>query len=242
MEALARELDERTYRQELLASFENLGAGRVYYAFEAQSNVAPVAYNSNYGLFWSLDFNVNPMCSVIGQNINGEVRVLDEIVLRDSHTLAACEAFYNWVKINRLAYPVRTVGLWRCEWGEPSYLGLAYGLADCAGFSRAPGERIPQLVLGAGREPAGQGPHQLRECHAAQPLRESRLRIDPRCKQLIRDLEQVCWKTDVNDNPLMELDKSDPMRTHVSDALGYMIGWEFAMQAEFGYHRERLPF
>ena len=42
-----------------------------------------------------------------------------------------------------------------------------------------------------------------------------RLRIDPECKQLIRGLEQVYWKTDADGNALMELDKSDPLRTHV---------------------------
>ena len=242
LEALARELDERTYRQELLASFENLGAGRVYYAFEAQSNVAPVAYNSNYGLFWSLDFNVNPMCSVIGQNINGEVRVLDEIVLRDSHTLAACEAFYNWVKTNRLAYPVVL-----------SVYGDASGENRHTSASRTDWQIVRDFLGRQGNDfrssfwvPDANPPVKDRTNCVNAMLRnhygQSRLRIDPRCKQLIRDLEQVCWKTDVNDNPLLELDKSDPMRTHVSDALGYMIGWEFAMQAEFGFHRERLPF
>jgi hypothetical protein len=50
---------------------------------------------------------------------------------------------------------------------------------------------------------------------------EHRLLIDPRCKQLIKDLEQVCWKADPYGNALAEVDKSDPMRTHVSDAVGY---------------------
>jgi hypothetical protein len=31
---------------------------------------------------------------------------------------------------------------------------------------------------------------------------ERRLRIDPRCKQLIKDLEQVGWKADPHGNPL----------------------------------------
>jgi hypothetical protein len=65
-------------------------------------------------------------------------------------------------------------------------------------------------------------------------LQEHRLFIDPRCRQLIRDLEQVCWKTDANGNPLLELDKSDRMRTHASDALGYYIASEFPMQARIG--------
>ena len=33
-------------------------------------------------------------------------------------------------------------------------------------------------------------------------VRECRLFIDPRCRQLIRDMEQVSWKTDANGNPL----------------------------------------
>ena len=63
---------------------------------------------------------------------------------------------------------------------------------------------------------------------------EHRLLIDPRCKQLIKDLEQVCWKADPHGNPLAELDKSDPMRTHVSDAVGYWIAREFPMRARRG--------
>jgi hypothetical protein len=40
----------------------------------------------------------------------------------------------------------------------------------------------------------------------------------------------VCWKTDPHGNPLVELDKSDPMRTHVSDAVGYLVAKAFAMR------------
>jgi hypothetical protein len=42
--------------------------------------------------------------------------------------------------------------------------------------------------------------------------------IDPKYKELIRDLGQVCWKTDETGRATTELDKSDRMRTHVSDA------------------------
>jgi hypothetical protein len=63
---------------------------------------------------------------------------------------------------------------------------------------------------------------------------EHRLFIDPQCKHVIRDYEQVCWKPDPYGNPLAELDKSDPMRTHVSDALGYLIAREFPMRQPRG--------
>jgi hypothetical protein len=67
---------------------------------------------------------------------------------------------------------------------------------------------------------------------------QRRLQIDPRCKQLIQDLERVHWRSDVNGNTLTEFDKSDPARSHVSDALGYMIAREFGMQGKFG----EMPF
>lgn len=63
---------------------------------------------------------------------------------------------------------------------------------------------------------------------------QRRLKIDPKCKHLIKDLEQVSWKADPYGNPLAELDKSDPMRTHASDALGYLVAREFPMRAQMG--------
>ena len=63
---------------------------------------------------------------------------------------------------------------------------------------------------------------------------ERRIWIDPGCKQLITDFERVHWKTDVSGNMLWNIDKSDPMRSHASDALGYMIAYEFGMRGKFG--------
>jgi hypothetical protein len=46
-------------------------------------------------------------------------------------------------------------------------------------------------------------------------LAENRVKIDPKCKKLINDLEKVSWKNN-------ELDqKTDKYLTHISDALGY---------------------
>lgn len=93
LESATHELDERTYRQEFQASFENLTGGLAYYAFDPGANVRTVEYDHQLPLFWSLDFNINPMCSIIGQRRGDWVFVLDELVLPDSHTGAACEEF-----------------------------------------------------------------------------------------------------------------------------------------------------
>jgi hypothetical protein len=107
----AHELDERTYRQEFQASFENLGHGLVYYAFDRIRNVCQLQQQSQIALCWALDFNVNPMCSVIVQVEDHSttedryygrravtVRVLDEIVLPDSNTAEMCQAFLNRIQ------------------------------------------------------------------------------------------------------------------------------------------------
>ena len=57
--------------------------------------------------------------------------------------------------------------------------------------------------------------------------------VHPRCKELITDFLEVSWKQgSVN----FDLDKaSDKMRTHVSDAFGYLV-WQLAPIDAF--HRE----
>jgi len=99
LQASQREMDPRTYRQEFQATFENLGTGRVYWAFQRTADVQPLLFQARRPLFWSLDFNVHPMCAVVGQLMeNDTVHVLDEIVLEDSNTRAACEAFLQRVE------------------------------------------------------------------------------------------------------------------------------------------------
>jgi hypothetical protein len=58
--------------------------------------------------------------------------------------------------------------------------------------------------------------------------------VDPQCKELIADLEQVVYKPGST-----QIDKeSDPARTHTSDALGYYLCRAFAEPV--GERTERL--
>jgi hypothetical protein len=72
--------------------------------------------------------------------------------------------------------------------------------------------------------------------------KERRMWIDPSCVELIRDFQRVQWKTDPYGNGLIALDKRDPARTHLSDALGYMVEREFGMWPQFGEKSTPLPF
>ncbi len=67
------------------------------------------------------------------------------------------------------------------------------------------------------------------------PGLRQRLLIDPRCRELLRDLRQVVWHVDSKGNTTPDLGKSDPDRTHTSDALGYYVYKEFGFKADIGW-------
>ncbi len=62
---------------------------------------------------------------------------------------------------------------------------------------------------------------------------EPQLFISPGCKELIRDLEEVCFTLDSTGAATNELDKSDRHRTHLSDALGYYVSQIFPLRGSF---------
>jgi hypothetical protein len=67
-----------------------------------------------------------------------------------------------------------------------------------------------------------------------------RAAIDPKCKELIKDLQQVRWRRDGAGNTTGDLDKSDPQRTHLSDALSYLVAQEWGLQPAAGYRADLM--
>ena len=62
------------------------------------------------------------------------------------------------------------------------------------------------------------------------------LLVDRKCKELIKDFEQVSYKEDSN-----QIDKErDRMRTHLSDALGYLLWQEGKQLPGIGPREGRL--
>ena len=233
IELATHELDERTYRQEFQASFENLTAGMVYYPFSRSDNVRPLQYDPRLPIFWSLDFNIDPMCSVIGQREGDRVHILAELALTDSNTSAAFQAF------------VDRAGPWLSPRGatQVDVYGDATGDSRRTSASRTDWQIVKECF---GRLPCRVTYHQTKSnppvkdrvnCVNAMLLNHAgdrRLMVDPGCKELIQDFERVHWKTDPHGNVQAEIDKSDAKRSHLSDALGYMIAKEFPMRQKGG--------
>lgn len=233
--------DEKLYRQEVLGEYLNIRAGRSYYAFDRNLNVAPQVYDPAVPICWSLDFNVNPMCSVIGQMqeirdydrvLRRRFNVLDEINLPDSNTPQACETF--WARVE--------------PWSRNRQLIVnIYG--DATGTKRTSASVGSPSDWGAVRDFMSRMGSSIRysaKYRSANPFQKDRvaavnaalrnsqgersLYIDPKCTTLIRDLERVTWKQGA---AVLDQD-TDPMLTHMSDALGYWIDVEASVSRQSG--------
>ncbi len=229
-ERLKSSYDPRFYQQEVLGQYLHLHAGRVYYGFEREKNVAELQVDQKRALLWALDFNVDPMSSVVAQVKGESVLVLDEIVLSRATTQQACEEFQNrfpehgaGVKVYADASGARmqTTGTSDLEVLKKFFRSGEYGAVDFKVPRSNPAVRDRVQVVNASLQPA-EG--------------EARLMIDPRCRELIKDLEQVAYK---EGSQVIDKDK-DPRRTHLSDALGYLVWQELRVAEKVGERGKRL--
>jgi len=233
---------ERFYRQEVLGEYLDIYGGNAYYAF-SEENVRQVEYDPSLALCWALDFNVDPMCSVICQieeikprawhpsyASQRVLRVVDEIILADSNTEAAVEEFVR-----------RTANLNRFPWPIPlTVYGDASGNSRTTKSARTDYQVMQEMFRHYPRYRVG-----MRQNTANPAIRDRvntvnnmlksasgirNIMIDPKCRELIRDLQQVKWRRDSAGNPTGDLDKSNPQRTHVSDALSYLVAQEWGLR------------
>ena len=222
--------DENFYQQEVLGSYLNMTGGLVYSSFSRKVHIANLQAEPYLPVFWALDFNVDPMSSLIVQIVGGRVRVLDEIVIRHGTTQQACEEFLK-------RFPKQQAGV------------AVYG--DASGYKEQTTGSSDYQIIREYFQVHASTPAQYRVPKANPSVRERinltnaklqsaagdiGIQVDPRCKELIKDLEQVCFKEESN-----QIDKDrDRLRTHLSDALGYLLWQECRPLRSIGERQEPL--
>ncbi|MGH9660808.1 MAG: terminase large subunit domain-containing protein [Bryobacteraceae bacterium] len=72
-ERLQSSYDDKFFQQEVLGEYLTLAGGRVYHAFSRLEHVAELKADEGAALLWALDFNVDPMSSVVAQIERGKV-------------------------------------------------------------------------------------------------------------------------------------------------------------------------
>jgi PBSX family phage terminase large subunit len=188
-------MSERDRLRFELGEFSDDSNGQAYYAFNQDQHVKPVS--KQYGtIFVGMDFNVNPMTAVVGQILEGKFHIFDEVYLENSDTHKMC-----------------------IELMKRGYVG-AKVIPDSTGRNRkTSGSSDFDILKQNGFQiDWSLNPYVHDRVNAVnQALGKGQIIIDPKCKKLIGDLESVTWRNN-------ELDKkSDPMLTHISDALGYAV-------------------
>ena len=214
-ERLKASYDADFYEQEAMGSYLSPGEGLVYRSFSRERNVEGTEFDGSLALIWALDFNVEPMSSVVAQVDGEEVRVVDEIVLRRAGTLDACEEFME-------RYPEFPAGLRVYADASGNHMHTSGGSDRevIEGFFQERGIRGVRLEIPKSNPPVRQR-IELVNGRLRSASGDVALKVDPRCKELIADFELVQYVAGT-----CEIDKGkDPKRTHLSDALGYLL-WQ----------------
>jgi hypothetical protein len=219
--------DAKFAQQEIMGEFV-IFEGAVYYSFNRENNAGDLAfkvaqYDQNKPIWLMCDFNIDPMAWVIGQpGINQqtklkEVYVIDELCIKNCNTLDACNEFKN-------RYPNHNAGI------------VLYG--DATGRARHTDSNITNWKIietelaryGITTRVPTRNPAERDRINAVNGVicnsrGDCRVFINPKCKNLIRDFEQVAFKEGTT-----QIDKAkDFSLTHASDAFGYMAETEFSL-------------
>ena len=214
-ERLARSYDGQFFQQEALGAYLSVNAGTVYHAFDRKRNVREMRVNPALPLLWAMDFNVDPMSSIVAQVAGDDINVLDEIVLRRATTQEACDEFCR-------RYPNHQAGV--VVYGDAS--GARMQTAGTNDYAIVRGAMKANGYLQVKMRVPKSNPRVIERVALVNSLlwpadERVSLFVDPRCKGLVKDFEEVTFKPDSG-----VIDKErDPQRTHLSDALGYLV-WE----------------
>lgn len=230
-----------------------------YFNFSVDHSIAECVYDPKLPICWALDFNVDPMCSVIAQvqkeftpasfsalhaksteeSLKKTIRILDEIYLENSSTQSLCAEFIKRIE------PLM-------KFGQQIEV-IVYG--DASGYSRKTSGPVDYRVIDeafradgrikfsirAGKKNPGQRDRVTTVNNAfLNAVGERRLFIAEHCVEVRRDLLYMRWHRDVKGNPTNDLDDSNSRRGHITDAVGYLAWGELKMDAQSGFQAERV--
>lgn len=191
--------------------------GQVYKNWSAE-NIDEVGDTGGTVLI-GMDFNVNPMCAVIGSKAGDQLHIWDEIQINNGNTVEMCEEI-------RERFPVkkdkqgkekkRDIAIYPDPSGKARKTSAPIGQTDHSilseyGFRVIAQRSAPAVV------------DRINEVNAliCNAEGQRRLYVHPRCQNLIESFEMLVYK-DGTSQP----DKSMNI-DHMTDAIGYLIHEEF---------------
>lgn len=219
--------------------------GNVYGAFDESLHCRPLSRDDRMTLFVSMDFNVDPMCLVIGQyrkgvgagRITERVEILEEIILHDSNTPKMMERLLVELKKYKRGYSQYIEVFGDAAGTQRSSQSQKSNWKIVAEYFTLDSTIMPQFL----RKKAN--PTIVDRVAAVNTMllsADSNIRMfidDVRCPMLCKDFKKVKWAQDSAGNKSGLLDKSDKDLTHISDATGYAIEYMFGLLGKTGGYK-----
>jgi len=189
VEAMRQTMPHDTFEQELGGKFLIAG-GLAFPAFHYKLHVNDdiARYDPSLPLCWSLDFNVNPMCSGLIQHHKGIVRVIHEFRLIDSSTDVACDAFIDYC--NQHQINTNNVYLYGDSTGNAR--DSTSGVSDWMIIQNRLKNLGPSLRVPRGA-PLRKDTVNAVRAKLKNAKGDASLYINSSCRQLISDLQEAIW-------------------------------------------------
>lgn len=212
IEQAKRDLDERTFRQEYLATFETF-SGRIYYSFDRQANTRKYIGNTPETLYVGMDFNIDPMSAVVATRAGDTLHIIDEVRLFSSNTQEMVQELKQRFPKSKLwVYPDPAGSQRKSSAGGLTDITI---LANAGFVVKAPRSHTPV------RDRINAVNSRL-----CDTIGIRRLFIDPKCKYTIEGLERQTYKEGSS-----QPDKESGY-DHMNDALGYMVDYLFPVRKD----------
>ena len=222
IESLYENYDKRLILAYLHGQYVNLQHGQTYYAFDREKNVQKVQYNPHLPIHVGMDFNIEPITAVLFQtyNVKPYIRVFDELEIFHSgknelltETLAKqIKERYPKTEVMNSAIPKGSYISYPDPSGASRHTSSYYSDHDIL--------RKEGFIVKVPRK----SPLVIDSVNAVNKAM-SFTHIDPKCKGLIKDLEQV-----VNKEGTRDIDKKNLELTHLSDGFRYAINWLYPIR------------
>ena len=210
IEQAQQDLDERTFRQEYMATFESY-QNRIWYAFNRGTNVRSWTAPTPSVVYVGMDFNIDPMSMIVFAREGDDLYAIDEIEIYSSNTQEAVDELKTRFPQQRIwVYPDPACRQRKTSAGGATDLSILQN----AGFTvKVPNAHNPV------RDGINAVNSKLRSANGT-----SSLFIDPKCKKTIECLEKHSYKAGTN-----QPDK-DSGFDHMADAMRYAVDYMFPVR------------
>ena len=205
-----RQMTEEEYAEQFDAEWLDAG-GSIYYAFSEANVTDQAVYDPSLPIVVGCDFNVSPMCWVLGHFVDGVLRVFDELFIMNTNTPATLEFLYNKYQGHRMG--------WRFT-GDAAARQRKTNASKTDYILIKNDERfVDKKVYFPTRNPAVQDRFSSVNAAFRNANKEIRCYINPKCKRLIRDMN-MCSYIEKTTEP--ENYRGTDIG-HMADAFGYLV-------------------